>query len=281
MAKAALEGAKERLEAEVAARTAELRRANAELQRELEERLKAKKILQENVAKLELRNRELDTFARTVAHDLRDPLNVIVGFAELIADEAELSGEYQQCIQNIVDTGHRMAEITRELLLLSRLRDSEVRVEPVDMAIVVKRARARLVRVIEDHDADIVVANDWPRAVGYGPWLEEVWVNYLSNAIKYGGRPPRIELGATRQQDGHIRFWITDNGAGLSPKEREMVFSEFIRLDDHQAKGHGLGLSIVKRIVDKLNGQLGIDSAPGVGSTFYFALPAAEQPGAP
>ncbi len=279
-AKVALERAKGRLEGEVAARTLELSDANAMLQNELAERLRAEKALQDHVRQLESRNRELDAFARTVAHDLKDPLNLIVGFAELVAEEADLPEALQGYQQNIIDTGLRMTEITRELLLLARLRDSEVTLHPVDMALVVARGCDRLARMIEERNAELVVTDEWPRALGYGPWLEEVWVNYLSNALKYGGDPPRIELGATLQEDGYVRFWVRDNGPGLSEDERGVVFTEFTRLDplDHLdqniAKGHGLGLSIAQRIMDKLGGRLGVESEPGQGSVFYFLLPA-------
>jgi signal transduction histidine kinase len=78
--------------------------------------------------------------------------------------------------------------------------------------------------------------------MGYGPWVEEVWINYLSNAIKYGGQPPRVELGATAEADGVIRFWVRDNGLGLAPGDQVKLFTPFTRLDEVRAKGHGLGL---------------------------------------
>jgi two-component system sensor histidine kinase/response regulator len=100
-----------------------------------------------------------------------------------------------------------------------------------------------------------------------------VWANYISNAIKYGGRPPHIELGATAQDDGMVRFWVRDNGAGLTPEEQTRLFIPFTRLDQVQVKGHGLGLSIVRRIVGKLGGQVGVESQVGQGSVFSFTLP--------
>jgi two-component system, sensor histidine kinase and response regulator len=82
--------------------------------------------------------------------------------------------------------------------------------------------------------------------------VEEVWVNYLSNAIKYGGNPPRIELGADQLPDNHIRFWVRDNGPGLSPDDQQRLFTPFTQLNQVMVRGHGLGLSIVQRIVHKL-----------------------------
>ena len=109
--------------------------------------------------------------------------------------------------------------------------------------------------------------------MGYGPWVEEVWTNDISNAIHYGGQPPRVELGATVEGENRVRFWVRDNGPGLTPKEQARLFMPFERLNQAQIKGHGLGLSIVRRIVEKLGGQVGVHSVPGEGSTFSFTLP--------
>ncbi|MCK4449343.1 MAG: HAMP domain-containing histidine kinase, partial [Anaerolineae bacterium] len=112
---------------------------------------------------------------------------------------------------------------------------------------------------------------------GYPLWVEEVWANYLSNAIKYGGQPPRVELGATVQADGYVCFWVRDNGDGIPPEERAHLFTPFTRLDRTRAQGHGLGLSIVRRIVEKLGGQVGVESEMGRGSVFTFTLPGGEN----
>jgi signal transduction histidine kinase len=115
-------------------------------------------------------------------------------------------------------------------------------------------------------------------ALGYAPWLEEVWANYISNAIKYGGQPPLVELGADSLPSSQVRFWVRDNGPGLKPEEQERLFTPFTRLDQARARGHGLGLSIVRRIVEKLNGSVGVESQtiPGKGCTFWFTLKQAE-----
>ena len=89
------------------------------------------------------------------------------------------------------------------------------------------------------------------------------------------GRPPWLELGGERQPNGLIRFWVRDNGKGLTPEEQAQLFTPFTRLDPVRAMGHGLGLSIVRRIVKKPGGQVGVESQVGQGSTFFFALPAA------
>jgi len=178
-----------------------------------------------------------------------------------------------------------MNNIVDELMLLGEVRKTGKQSTSLDMASIVEQAQQRVADIIAQYLAEIILpdANKWPQAVGYGPWVEEVWVNYLSNALKYGGRPPRIELGATPQPNGMIRFWVRDNGNGLGPEDQARVFTPFTRLDQVRAKGHGLGLSIVQRIVEKLGGQVGVESEglPGRGSLFFFTLPDAARTSKP
>ena len=153
------------------------------------------------------------------------------------------------------------------------------------MVKIVSNVTQRLEFLISESNAVINLPGSWPGAVGYGPWIEEVWVNYISNGIKYGGRPdefvvPHLTLGADQNSvkagndNETVRFWIKDNGPGLSPEETQQLFTPFERLHNVQTEGHGLGLSIVQRIVEKLGGEVSVESEIGVGSTFYFTLSA-------
>jgi signal transduction histidine kinase len=174
-------------------------------------------------------------------------------------------------------SGRQSVAIINELLLLASIRkQTEVPVTQLDMSEVVSSAMERLQANIDQSSARISIPGRWPAAQGHPPWVEEVWVNYISNALKYGGKPPLIELGAQTQQDGKIRFYVKDNGLGLKAEETRRLFTEFARLDHSQAEGHGLGLSIVKRIVARLNGEVGVESTPGTGSIFWFTLPPPE-----
>ena len=143
------------------------------------------------------------------------------------------------------------------------------------MAKIVTEAQERLIHMIEKHQVKLIMPAAWPVALGHAPWIEEVWANYLSNAIKYGGEPPRAVLGATVQEpNGLVQYWVQDNGAGLSPEAQAGLFVPFNRLNQAQVEGHGLGLSIVERIVRKLGGRVGVESegVPGQGSIFSFYL---------
>lgn len=245
------------------------------LQRNLEEKNVR---LEREIAEREILIAELDAFAHTVAHDLKNPLGVTINYAQLLRgyyDKMSLE-DLNQSLEMIVRNGQKMANIINELLLLASIRKEEVDLRPIDMARTVSEARSRLTFLIEEHQAELIIPDEWPVALGYGPWVEEIWANYVSNAIKYGGRPPRVELGATSRADGMIQFWVRDNGDGLSVEEQTRLFVPFSRLDQARAKGHGLGLSIVDRIVERLSGAVSVESGgrPGEGSIFSFLLQA-------
>ncbi|MDY7076445.1 MAG: hybrid sensor histidine kinase/response regulator [Chloroflexota bacterium] len=234
--------------------------------------------LERQVQELEERNEELDAYDHTVAHDLKGPLTTIIGLADVLKEiyttmpDEELQGSLYAIAQN----GRKMNNIIEELLLLAGVRQAKtVKIEPLDMASVVAAAQTRLSYMIAEHQAEIILPNSWPTAMGYGPWLEEVWVNYISNAIKYGGKPPRVELGATTETDDTVRFWVRDNGSGITPDEQARLFTPFEQLSQTRAKGHGLGLSIVQRIVEKIGRNVEVESKVGQGSVFSFTLPSA------
>ncbi len=247
--------------------------------RDITERVQAEQVLRQYARELQARNQDLDTFAHTVAHDLKAPLNPMIGFAEFLeTDYHTLSDQdLQDYLRSIAQSGHKMINIIEELLLLAQVRTKEVKIRPLPMGRIVAEAQQRLAYMIQEHQAEIILPDTWPVAVGYGPWIEEVWVNYLSNGLKYGGQPPRLQLGATDNRDGTICFWIRDNGPGLTPAEQAQLFTPFTRLSQVRATGHGLGLSIVQRIVEKLGGQVAVESELGRGSVFSFTLPRAEE----
>jgi len=175
----------------------------------------------------------------------------------------------------ITQNARKMSNIIGDLLLLAEVRSKDMELKPLDMASIVAEVRQRLSDVIEQSQAQIALpaASAWPVTLGYAPWIEEVWVNYLGNALKYGGQPPYIEVGAETQPDDRVRYWVRDNGPGIPPEDQARLFTPFTRLDQVRVKGHGLGLSIVRRIVEKLGGQVDVESQPGQGSVFSFTLP--------
>lgn len=261
---------------------------------DISERKAADELRLRYTRELEASNAELDAFAHTVAHDLKSPLTIVLGFSMVLEKRYTTMEppQVEQSLQTIVRTGHKMVNIVNELLLLASVRKmDEVSMTGLDMAAIIAGARERLIDLAAESHAEIQLPQTWPSVISYAPWVEEVWVNYLSNALKYGGRPkegilPSIELGFTLPEDAlsiadadiqnpksAICFWVRDNGPGLLPEQCAGLFVEFTRLDQARAEGHGLGLSIVKRIVEKLGGQVGVESQVGDGSTFWFTLP--------
>ena len=241
------------------------------------ERKQAQEALRHYAEQLAAQNTELDAFAHTVAHDLKSSLGIITGFAQLLVYRYETMspGDIAEASNYIFRTGQKLDTIIEELMLLTGVRKQEVIPEPLDMSSIVREAIGRLQMLIQDQQAQITLHSEaaWPEALGYAQWIEDVWVNYISNAIKYGGRPPRVELGATMQADSKVRFWVRDNGPGLNVEAQAKLFTPFTQLSQVRANGHGLGLSIVRRIIEKLGGQVGIETELGQGSTFFFTLP--------
>ena len=222
---------------------------------------------------------ELDAYAHTVAHELKNPIASVVGYAGLLQIHAgtRLDAEGNSIVSNVIRTSLKMTTIVDELLMLANIRQSRHVVKsPLSMSMIIEAARQRLNEEIKETNPEITLPAEWPSALGHALWIEEVWANYLSNAMKYGGTPPRIVLGATVCDNSTIRFWVNDNGDPLTAIEREQLFTPFARLSEARAAGHGLGLSIVERIVTRLGGEVGVESDSS-GNTFYFTLPAAVE----
>jgi len=232
--------------------------------------------LRQHAAALQTHSEELDAYDHTVAHNLKNPLTVIIASAEAITDIGDLTrAEQKEFMDQIKSTAFEMNSIIDNLLLLSELRKAETPAEPVNMARVVAAIRKRLGYIIKTNQARLILPKTWPEVIGYGPWIEEVWANYITNALKYGGPKPCVELGAAPQADGMVRFWVRDQGDGIPLEAQSRLFVPFSQVGLVHEAGHGLGLSIVRRIVEKLGGQVGVKSQAGQGSLFFFTLPAA------
>ncbi len=242
---------------------------------EITQSKKAKEELQAANLELAQRNEELDAFAHTVAHDLKNPLSIIIGYGNLLSNSRdEISyDEINNIYEGVFASADKMKEIIESLLLLSKIRSAEIDRQPVDMGAVVSEAMKHIRGLAQQFNAEIILPERWPVALGYKPWIEEVWANYISNAIKYGGRPPVVVLGADENVNGFVRYWAQDNGKGISREDQPKLFTKFTRVGKNDIEGQGLGLSIVKRIVEKLGGATGVESKPGEGSRFYFTLP--------
>ena len=228
---------------------------------------------------LKERNEALDAFAHTVAHELNDALTSLMGMSSFLAEDNTniTKKELDKSLKDIAHSSSKMSIIVTELLRLANIRKKEVKPVPLDMKTIVAETMNRLNEMIKENRAEILLPDSFIPALGHAPWVEEVWYNYICNAIKYGGQPPRIEIGSNTCQNDYVQFWIKDNGKGFPPSKKKDIFSQSRYLDQHHLHGHGFGLSIVKQIVEKLNGQVDVNSEIGKGSVFSFILPKAKK----
>lgn len=235
--------------------------------------------LQKRTQELEQRNMELDAFAHTVAHDLKNPLSGVIGLSEILLEKCTpdkpMDAKSLDRLQKINDAAMQILGIINAILLLAGVsRHKSVELDSVDMNSLVQQViNTRLSTLVKQYRATIVLPETLPVARGYTPWIEEVWVNYLTNAMKYGGEIPHLEISAEVLPNNLIKYCIQDNGSGIAVEQQNQLFTPFTRLHTERADGHGLGLSIVKQIVEKLGGCVGVESQLGQGSLFYFTLP--------
>lgn len=222
------------------------------------------------------KNAELEAYAHTIAHSLKTPLAAASRFLEILQKfkSEGLSDDQRHLAQQATSALSMTGSAVDALLLLSTVSQRNVEVHELDMDSLVGQAMSQLEDLRASSRARIKLPRSWPRALGYGPWIGEVWLNLVSNALKYGGVPPDIEVGGTPHA-GMVRFWVRDNGTTLSDSQRDRVFVPFTRLQQDRAAGHGLGLATVQRIVARLGGTVGASARPQGGNEFYFSLPVA------
>lgn len=248
------------------------RRHEEELGRLLGEQQEANRVLQAH-------NAELSAYTQTVAHDLKNPLAGVLMSAEFLLQRTSspTDGGIQTRAELMRELAARAVAIVDELLLLAQRRHAAIESEPLDMAAIVQGVCSRFVPLIEARRATVDIATSLPPALGHAALVESVWENYLSNGLKYGGQPPHLTLGATPQPSGLVRYWVRDRGPGIAPGVQSRLFAEYSRPHERRAEGQGLGLSIVRRLVEGMGGAVGVESEPGKGSCFYFLLPAADR----
>lgn len=223
---------------------------------------------------LKRRNLELDSYAHTVAHDLNSSVAGIVGLSEwLIEPGNKLSKkEIDLYLKDIAQGGRKMTSIIRELLLFASMKKEDVDMSQINMKEIIESACQRLKYQIDEKAAQIEISEDLLNCNGYSLWIEEVWLNLISNAVKYGGTSPEIKIYCSRDEKGFIKYSVRDNGEGITDELKAVIFNDRDKNKDRLTKGFGLGLSIVKRIVEKLDGYVSVESEPGKGSIFSFYL---------
>jgi two-component system, sensor histidine kinase and response regulator len=250
-----------------------LRRENAALIARVAERTR-----ELEAANSELRsvNRELEAFAHTVAHDLRTPLHTMMGFAELLGSETPgpLNVVQKEYLLDIQDSGERLTHLTKHLLDIALLGSERLARESVDVAELVSEVLTELRRSSPDRELTVSIGS-LPPASADPTLLRAVFANLLSNAIKFTGRTddPRIEIEGW-QEGSHTLYSVRDNGAGFDQREARSLFVPFRRLHPgEQFEGTGVGLSLVRRIIERHGGQVAAEGEVGKGACFRISLP--------
>ena len=247
--------------------------------RNITERKDTEETIRRYAKELETRNNELDAFTHTVAHDLKTPLQIIVGYTELLddSDGEALSNEGKEYLAYLQESATQMRDMIGELLLLAQLRNADTVLANVSAELAVRAAIARSRDTVVQRGIQVEVVPPLPPAYAHPVWLEEIMANLIGNAIKYIGRnnpAPRVEIRGGLDGD-RVRYDIIDNGLGIAPENLERLFEMFTRFHQNEAGGSGIGLSIVQRIVTRLHGEIRVESTLGKGSTFSVILPAA------
>jgi signal transduction histidine kinase len=245
---------------------------NATVYEELEQRV------EERTQQLKQANLELESFSHTVAHDLRSPLNAIIGFAELLAERSDSPPETVHSFSSeIASAGRRMNTLIGVLLEFARDAAVEVQRGPVELSALASEVAAQL-RAGGTYPSATVVIAPGLTANADPALLEVALTNLLGNALKYSAKShtPHVELGAQRGEGGETVYFVRDNGAGFEAAQAHRLFLPFQRLHDRREfAGNGVGLATVARIVRRHGGRIWAEGTPGQGATFYFTLPAA------
>jgi two-component system, LuxR family, sensor kinase FixL len=225
-------------------------------------------------------NQELDDFVYIVSHDLKEPLRGLYSYAQFLEEDyhEKLDAEGQEKLGTMMKLAKRMEELIDTLLYYSRLGRTELAVQETDLNAVLAQSMELMQPAMEKGGATVSIEKPLPCIVCDGVRIKEVFHNLVMNAIKYNDRKDKvIKVGCTTshaEYPGRPVFYVADNGIGIAEKDREMIFKMFKRLHDRNAYGGGTGsgLAIVKKIIDRHDGRIWVESDGKNGSTFYFVL---------
>jgi len=254
----------------------QLKTAHEQLHREIAERKRFEEAL-------DVSNAELRDFVHMVSHDLREPLRKIASFGLLLKEslDAKLEQEDQENLEFMIDGAERMARMIEDILTYSRTNAITVTARIVDLNEVVERLEQwELGTLLEETGAVIEIPQPLPRVRADAVLIQQLLRNLIVSAIQCRRRDvsPRILMRAEQIAGDEVRIEMQDNGIGVETKDGKDVFKMFARLYREQEKEEaGTGLALCKKIVDKHGGRIGVESGVGMGSTFWFTLPASKD----
>lgn len=225
--------------------------------------------LYNSLVELEDKNQRLQMFSRALAHDIRSPLSAVLGYSSMMLSCKKFDVEAMEAIHS---GANLIEDILSSLLLMATASRENVTTSPTALTPLAERCVNDLRLEIEQAQAVVEIAPDMPACLAFEPWLRQALTNLISNALKYGGQPPRIRLFAETSPES-VRLLVADNGSGLDPDQLAELFKEFARLSPDRAPGLGLGLVLVKQLVERMGGSVGVESEVGQGTRFYLELP--------
>jgi PAS domain S-box-containing protein len=244
--------------------------------RDITERKKSEQQLVKTVGELKRSNDELQQFAYVASHDLQEPLRMVASYTQLLAKryKGRLDSDADEFIAFAVDGSNRMQGLIQDLLAYSRAGTNGKALHEISSEKALKDALANLRAAIQESGA-VVTHDSLPAIITDDTQLVQVFQNLVGNAIKYrSAEDPRVHVSATKNGGSEWTFSVRDNGLGIDPQYFERIFVLFQRLHGREEfKGTGIGLTICKKIVERLGGRIWVESQPQKGSTFHFALP--------
>lgn len=268
-----LKEAYEQVEQRIVERTAELSTANARLHQEMQERIGVEKMLQAS-------NAELQNFAYISSHDMQEPLRKIQAFSSRLQEKhaSTLNDEGRDYLRRMQGAANRMQRLIENILLYSRITRTGQQLEQVDLNAAMREVLSNLEIQIEQTQGKIEIS-PLPSVEANRIQVEQVLQNLISNALKYHrpGVPPVVKIRAEANGNS-CTLYVEDNGIGFDEKYAERIFEFFQRLHGQNTyEGTGIGLSIVRRIVERHRGSIEVHSTPGQGSTFIVTLPCTQE----
>jgi PAS domain S-box-containing protein len=264
-------------------------------------------LVAERTAELTGTNKQLETLVYSIAHDLRQPLRAMQGFSAMLVEEggADLDETCSGYANRINKAAQFMDALLNDLLTFSAVAQQRVELTSVNLNNALELALSRLQKEIKETRARVETVGPWPAVLGHAATLERVFFDLLGNSLRFmapgvkpririwteaveGPAPRTVERGAlsVERQNGHlaprptpqvpaaptIRIWVEDNGIGIAPEHQDQIFRLFLRLHGETYGGTGMGLAIVQKGIERMGGRIGVDSAAGKGSRFWFEL---------
>ncbi|HEX4265310.1 MAG TPA: CheR family methyltransferase [Verrucomicrobiae bacterium] len=238
------------------------------------------KLTAERTASLREMVQQMEEFSYTISHDLRAPVRAMQGYANALLEDygEQLDKTGREYLERISRSGDRMDRMIREILTYSRLTRSEVAVQPVALDSLVREI-VQQYPGIQASGGEIEIAERLESVIGHEPSLTQVISNLLANACKFvpPNTTPQCKVW-TERGNGHVRMFVRDNGIGIKPEHQHRLFGMFERIHpESQYEGTGIGLAIVRKAMERMGGQVGVESDGVNGSQFWIELPAAED----